>query len=103
TLPDIFSSQLKSIEKTNIEIFQVFTNTHKCLKLLNEKEIKFFLSKKVHIYFDPFSNPEPFQKTLDLLKEIKASPDTKFTFYSDENKICHLYTLHQLEKKISKG
>ncbi|MCF1187583.1 hypothetical protein LZ359_13190 [Enterobacter hormaechei] len=103
TIPDVFSSQLKSTEKTNIEIFQVFTNTHNCLKLLNEKEIKFFLSKKVHINFDPLSNPVPFQKTLGLLKEIEASPDTKFTFYSDENKICNLYTLHQLEKKISKS
>lgn len=103
SMPHEFSQKINFAKKIDVQIFQVFKDTHKCLNLLYENNIKFHLSNKIHFHFDPLSEPELFEDFRNSLKKISFRQDTKFTFYSGDSNVCNLYTLRCLEKTISKG
>ncbi|UEG75618.1 hypothetical protein LKW31_06625 [Pantoea agglomerans] len=101
TTPHIFSEQLASTKIREVEVFQIYENTHHCLNLLNNHKIKIHIPKKVHLHFDPLSNPVPFENFRSGLTKATIHQDTKFTFYSNDSNICTIYSLKYLDRAIS--
>lgn len=101
TFPTLFNEHLEFAKNKEIEIFQIFENTHNCLKLLHSHDIKIRLAKRIDLKFNPLSNKfniDNLLNSLRLFQNLDLNTRQIFTFHSDAKKICNFYTLQQLEK-----
>lgn len=106
TYPTFFKEHLEFAKNKEIEIFQLFENTHIALKLLHSHDIKIRLAKRINFNFDPLFNKyrtEDLLNSLRLFKGLELNKRQIFTFHSNANKICNFYTFQQLEKNNSRS
>ncbi|WP_162183349.1 hypothetical protein, partial [Pectobacterium fontis] len=100
--PEIFTDKLCNFSGS-ANIFQLYEKSEEALRLLERNSIKFNLSKKITLHYNPKEERTIIINLLSYLKnktEENELNKTRFIYNPSDDSPAQIYTLHQLSNII---
>ncbi|MEI7386716.1 hypothetical protein WCU57_21575, partial [Pectobacterium versatile] len=100
--PEIFTDKLSDFS-VSANIFQLYEKSEEALRLLERNSIKFNLSKKITLHYNPKEERTIIINLLSYLKnkiEENELNKTRFIYNPSDDSPAQIYTLHQLSNII---
>ncbi|MCL6354360.1 ankyrin repeat domain-containing protein [Pectobacterium parmentieri] len=101
--PELFYDQLSKFSGNSANIFQLYEKSEEALKLLEKESIKFTLSPKIILNYDPKKEKHTITSLLSYLKDKTEKSQInkiRFIYSPSDDSPAQIYTLHQLSNII---
>ncbi|AFI89751.1 MULTISPECIES: ankyrin repeat domain-containing protein [Pectobacterium] len=98
--PELFTDKLNKFSGDNANIFQVYEKSEEALKLLEKESIKFTLSPKIILNYDPQKEKNTIIHLVSYLKDKTEESKIRFIYSPSDDSPVQIYTLHQLSNII---
>ncbi|WP_233961033.1 ankyrin repeat domain-containing protein [Pectobacterium versatile] len=98
--PELFTDKLNEFSGDNANIFQFYEKSEEALKLLKKESIKFTLSPKITLNYNPQKEKNKITSLLSYLKDKIEEDKIRFIYSPSDGSPAQIYTLHQLSNII---